>query len=84
MEREAAIASLESLPCVERLSVARLKPSDVIVVECEGILPAEAVRTIENTLRRIWPNNKVVVCDEKTKITIVDGPEDPENPEQSV
>lgn len=84
MEREAAIAALVSLPEVQRINVARLKPSDVIVVELAERVPMEAVEHIKASLVTIFPGNKVIICDEGTRLRVVDGADAEETTEGSV
>jgi hypothetical protein len=81
VEREAAIAALVSLKEVEHINVASLKPTDVVVVELSESLSCEATEHIQRTLRSVFPNNKVVICDQGTKLKVVSGEEADETTE---
>jgi len=73
VEREAAIAALISLEQVDRIAVASLKPTDVVVVELSESISDHATEHINRTLSAVFPKNKIVVCDQGTKIKIVNG-----------
>lgn len=68
---------VDDQPTIERIAVARLKPGDVIVVECRGLTSIQEVESIKATLRPIFPGHKVVVCDEGTRLRFA-GPEEVE------
>jgi hypothetical protein len=68
MNRRDAIAALTALPEVTRLSVARPVPTDVIIVECTGRLSDEVAARIRSVLTEVWPNRKILVCDEAIRI----------------
>ena len=89
MDPKAAAAVIEALEQAERINVARLKPSDIIVVEFLEDLSSEAVERVHRLLKGIWPRNKVLVFDNGTRLKIVeagsavelqdpDGVDDPE------
>lgn len=61
MNRRAALAALLALPATTQISVARLKPRDVIVVECDERLSHATVEQMRTSLTQIWPDHKVVV-----------------------
>lgn len=75
MTREAAIAALELLPAVERISVASLKPTDVIVVNVNEHISMETAARMRAYLRDIWPDNKIVVLEKNLTLRVVDGAE---------
>lgn len=75
MNRREALQALVSLPAVARLSVAQLKPEDVIVVECDEHLPLEAIERIKEMTEKVWPCRKVVVFDKGLRMKIVAGSE---------
>lgn len=60
--RDAIKALMTGLPATAALSVARLEPDDVIVVECDHEIEVEAAAQIRETLTQVWPGRKVVVC----------------------
>ncbi len=73
MNRREAIAALVALPAAVRLSAAALKPSDVIVVECDEHLPFEAMHRIKETVEKVWPGHQVAIFDKGVRMKIVEG-----------
>lgn len=73
MDRREALKALVSLPAVARISVAELKPDDVIVMECDGPVSAEAVKRIKETTEAVWPGRKVVVLSDGLSMKVVSG-----------
>lgn len=73
MNRREAIAALVALPEVARISTATLRPTDVIVVECDQLMSAEHTARIWMTMRDVWPDHKIVVFDKSMRIKIVEG-----------
>lgn len=71
MEHDEAVATLESLPEVERIAVARLKPTDVIVIECREDVSEEIADRIKAYVTAIWPEHKCVVLDGGTTLKVV-------------
>jgi hypothetical protein len=71
MDRREAIAALVSMPALKALAVAEVKPTDVIVAECEGQLSIDAVEELQARLQQIWPGRKVVVCDEGIRLKVL-------------
>lgn len=61
MTHAEAVAALESLPAVERISVASLKPTDVIVVNVSEDISMEDAARMRASLREIWPDNRIAV-----------------------
>jgi Ni,Fe-hydrogenase III small subunit len=53
--------------------VASLKPSDVIVVECDGMVTKEMAERIRMAMRDIWPDNRTVVTDSTMHIKVIHG-----------
>jgi hypothetical protein len=84
VEREAAIAALVSLKQVEHINVASLKPTDVIVVELSEAIPTESAEYIRRTLREIFPSNRVIICDQGTRLKVVNGADAEESTEGAV
>jgi hypothetical protein len=68
MNRREAIAALTALPEAARVTVAAPRPRAVIVVECEYRLSAEGIARIKRTLRDVWPDHRILVCDGGTRI----------------
>ena len=73
MNRREAIAALTSLPAVARLSVAKLEPDDVIVIESDQGLDLDEIRNIEEALQRVWPGRKIVVLGDALRMKVVSG-----------
>lgn len=73
MTREDAIAALVSLTEVQRISVASLKPTDVIVVNVSQFILPEAATRIGETIKRVWPDNKVIVLEKGVELRVADG-----------
>lgn len=73
MNRRDALAALISLPAVARISVAQVKPDDVIVFECDEHLPEEGIKRIKDVAEGVWPGRKVVVLDKGLHLKIVNG-----------
>jgi hypothetical protein len=71
MNRQEAIAALMSIPEVAGLSVANIAHDDVIVVEWGEVIDAERAELIRAQLEKIWPQNKIVVTDGRTRLKIV-------------
>lgn len=70
MNRREALAALMSLPAATRISVADLKPTDVIVIECEVSLSDEAASRIKSFAKGIWPEHKCVVLTDGLKLKV--------------
>ncbi len=73
MNRRDALAALVSLPALTRITSGPVAPTDVIVVECAGLLSCEQRARIQATLREVWPGRRIVVCDGGTRIKVVGG-----------
>lgn len=74
MNRREALAALISLPEVARISVARVKPTDVIVIECaDHYISPEAAQRIEASMKNIWPDQKIVIFDKSLRMKVVEG-----------
>jgi len=67
------MTEVEALQMVERIAVARLKPTDVIVIESTQPMSQSTIANIEERLKGIWPGTKVVVMCDGLKMKIVDG-----------
>jgi hypothetical protein len=73
MTHDEAVAALDSLPEVERIEVVRLKPTDVIVFESSRLLSEEAIARMRASVQPIWPDNKIVVCENGLRLKVVSG-----------
>lgn len=63
------------MPAVARISVAQIKPDDVIVMECDDYLPHEALQRIKESTEQIWPGRKVLVLEKGLRMKVVAGSE---------
>lgn len=63
MERRQALKLLTALPAVASIEVATLTERDVIVVECDLDLTETLKAHINESLREVWPNQKIVIFD---------------------
>lgn len=61
MNRREAIAALVSLPATTQISVATLRQNDVLVVTCPGMISDQSAHHIEEMVRNVWPQHKVLV-----------------------
>ena len=75
MNRREALAALVSLPEIARISRAEVKPLDVLVVEVPGQPSTEDVANMTDILKRIWPNNHVLLLNNGMQIKVVAGSE---------
>jgi len=73
MNRREAIAALVALPAATRISRAELKPSDIIVVECEGSISCETAERLKEQLTKVWPGQKILVLGDGLKLKVVEG-----------
>ncbi len=73
MDRREALKALVSLPATARVSVARLKPNDVIVIECDGPIWQMERARLADQLKDVWPDHRVVILDGKLKLKIAAG-----------
>lgn len=73
MDRRDALKVLVSLPSVSRIAVADLKPDDVLVVECDDYMSAQAVDNIKQALQQVWPGRKCVVLEKSLRLKVVSG-----------
>lgn len=73
MNRRDAIAALVSLPAATRITTAPVKPTDVIVIECEGPMSMETAERIKTYIQPIWPGQKIVVLSDGLKLKVVEG-----------
>ena len=71
MNRREALAALVSLPAVARISVAEIKPEDVIVFELDDYLPMEAVTRLGDTAKGVWPGRKILVLEKGIHLKVV-------------
>ncbi len=58
-----------------RLSVAQLKPEDVIVIESDDRISSEAAQRINEMAGIVWPGRKIVVLDKGLRLKVVAGSE---------
>jgi predicted pyridoxine 5'-phosphate oxidase superfamily flavin-nucleotide-binding protein len=61
VNRREAIAALVSLPATAHVSVAQLKPTDVIVIECNDVITVAMAEQIKASVSAVWPHNRCAV-----------------------
>ena len=61
----------ETLPEVERISVARLLPTDVLVFEANEHISLEAVERIKAYVLQVFPNHKAIVLDQGLRLKVL-------------
>jgi hypothetical protein len=66
MNRREALAALMSLPQVARISVADLKPDDVLVFECESPVSQDTAERIKSYAQEVFPGRKCIVVSDMT------------------
>lgn len=73
MNRREAIAALTAMPGLASVQKADLRPEDVIVAKLEpGMRVTDETRArIADTMKQVWPNNKVVVLMDGISIEVV-------------
>ena len=71
MNQDQAVAALQALTEVQSVEVARVGPTDVLVLECPGQLSQSAHARIKETLDSIWPGRKAVVLEHGAHFRIV-------------
>jgi hypothetical protein len=71
MNRREAIAALTALPEATRISRARLKPGDVVVVETDMALSPEMQAHIKRLVTDVWPDHRCLVCDRGIRLRFV-------------
>lgn len=55
-----------------RVARADVKPDTVIVVECDQLLSLAAKEQIRTTLKGVWPNQRILVCDRGLRLRLLD------------
>lgn len=63
MTPEDALRDLAELPETPHVTVAKIEPTDVIVIESPGALRPEIHERLRVILKNVWPNNVVLVLD---------------------
>lgn len=74
MNRREAIAALMAFPQTARITATRVSPSDVIVLECDEPLSDEGRAILSASLKQIWPDNRLVVCDRGMRLKVLQSP----------
>lgn len=73
MNRREALAALVALPATSRISVAQLKPDDVIVIECDYEIGQPDKAHLKDMVQGVWPGRKIVVLSGGLKLKIASG-----------
>lgn len=68
-------AELRAIKRAGSVSVASLKPDDVICVESDSNLSMAERKRIAEQVKLIWPNNRVVVWDSGLRMRVLSGGE---------
>lgn len=79
-----ALRRLLYVPDLEGVRIMRLEPGDVVLVEVEGRMPQDEADRVVHQLGEIWPENKVLVCDEGLRVRVARadlGDDDPDEDE---
>jgi hypothetical protein len=76
MNRRDAMKALMALPATATITRAAVKPSDVIVIECDQFLSSDICDHIEKQMAIAFPGQKCVVLDRSLRMKIVEGPTD--------
>jgi hypothetical protein len=71
MNRREALQVLTAMPAVTHIARADLTPTSVVVVECMGLLSADGREHIRAQLAAIWPQNRIVVLDERMRLKVL-------------
>ncbi len=78
MNRREAVAALIGLPEITRIAkMSDLKPDDVIVCECDSMIPFDAAERIRKNLELVWPGRKCVVLGDGLRLKVMPGSELP-------
>jgi hypothetical protein len=72
MERRDAIRALLALPQVARIVAATVKPTDVIVVECDRPLTRENIERLRALVKDAWPGHAMMICDAGVRVKVVE------------
>lgn len=62
---------IEDLKCVE------LRPNDTLVVKLPGRCPAERVERLGQRLKKVFPDNEIVIFDAGTEVMVIRPGEQP-------
>jgi len=62
-----------ALPATASVSVAKVQPKDVIVLEVPGYPTQENLERLQAQLRPLWPHNEIVVLGQGMTIKVVKG-----------
>jgi len=62
-----------TLPASARISVARLRPDDVIVIEHDEPLTTSMAENIKRMAESVWPGRKVLVLSDGLRLKIAQG-----------
>lgn len=55
---------------IEEIRKVEISPNDVVVVRFSGKLSNEATEMLERRLRSVFPNNKCVILDNHTSMSV--------------
>lgn len=70
MNRREALQALVSLPAVKSIAVVEVKPTDVIVVECDRPVSEREINHISGRLEMVWPDRRILILHEGLHLKI--------------
>jgi hypothetical protein len=73
MNRREAIAALMTLPATARITAADVKPDDVLVIECPGLVSAAYRERVQQVLAQVWPGRKCLVLEGGMALKLMSG-----------
>ncbi len=71
MTRREALAALVALPEATRISVARLTPTDVLVLEVPGPISIETAERIKASMLKVCPEQKCIVLSDGVHLKVL-------------
>jgi len=72
MHRREALKALVAMPAVTRISVAQVKPDDVIVIECPGPISGMTAAHIRDVVEQAFPGQKVLVLADGMQMKVLE------------
>jgi hypothetical protein len=62
-----------ALPPATRITAAPVKPTDVIVIECDEHISKAIAEHIKASIQPIWPGQKIIVLEKGLHLKVVEG-----------
>jgi len=81
-----ALRRLLYVPDLAGVSVMRLQPNDVILVEVDGKVSDQESANLHFQLQQVWPEHQVLICDDGLRLRIARAGEsdEPDEPDVAV